>query len=240
MIYLRSKLYDFVFGVLWTLVFGALCLPVFMVVGTPERVRGFSRFWSRGLLFGLKHVVGLTHREIGLQNKQHEGTVIFACNHLSSWETLVFNSVIPEVAFVLKDSLYKFPIFGWYLRNSPMIAVDRGAGTAAMRQLLNGAKAAVADGRDILIFPEGTRQDVGATHPYNRGVALLYKQLKVPVVPVAINSGLFWARKSYFKKPGEITVSYLSPIAPGLSADDFMDQLKSTIDQEKQKLAEQM
>ena len=239
MIYLRSKLYDFVFGTLWTLVFGALCLPIFMVVGTHERVRGFSRFWSRGLIWGLKNVVGLTHKEIGLENKKHNSPVIYACNHQSSWETLVFNTLVPDVAVVLKDSLYKYPILGWYLRNSPMIAVDREAGTAAMRQLLEGANSAMSDGRDILIFPEGTRQGVRENHPYNRGVALLYRRLGIPVVPVAINSGLFWAQDGYFKTAGEITVSYLPPIPPGLSANDFMDQLKVAIDGEKQRLVEQ-
>lgn len=231
----RSKVFDVLFG-LWTIVLG-LGTPVFWVMGTPPRIRAFSRLWSRGTIFGLKYVVGLTHREVGLEHKQASGPVIFACNHQSSWETLVFNVLVPDVAVVLKDSLYSYPIMGWYLKRSPMIAVNRDAGTAAMRQLLGGAKTALAEGRSILIFPEGTRQDVDADHEYNRGVALLYKQLKLPVVPVAMNSGLFWSKNGFSKKPGEITVSYLPAIAAGLGADDFMQQLHTAITKEKQKLA---
>lgn len=230
----RSKLFDFLFG-LWTVVLG-LCTPVFWVIGTPARIRAFSRLWSSGTIFGLKHVVGLTHHEVGVENKHTPGPVIFACNHQSSWETLVFNVLVPDIAVVLKDSLYSYPIMGWYLKRSPMIAVDRDAGAAAMRQLLGGAKDALAEGRNILIFPEGTRQDVDTDQEYNRGIALLYKQLKLPVVPVAMNSGLFWSKNGFRKRPGEITVSYLPPIPAGLGADVFMQQLHEAITSEKHKL----
>ncbi|MCP5082733.1 MAG: 1-acyl-sn-glycerol-3-phosphate acyltransferase [Alphaproteobacteria bacterium] len=231
----RSKLFDVLFG-LWTVVLG-LCTPAFWVLGTPQRIRAFSRLWSGGTIFGLKHVVGLTHRETGLEHKHAPGPVIFACNHQSSWETLIFNVLVPDIAVVLKQSLYSYPIMGWYLKRSPMIAVDRDAGTGAMRQLLGGAKTALAEGRSIMIFPEGTRQDVDVDLEYNRGVALLYKQLKLPVVPVAMNSGLFWSKNGFSKKAGEITVSYMPPIPAGLGADEFMQQLQSAITEEKQKLA---
>lgn len=233
---LRSKLFDVVFGV-WTIFLG-LSIPVFALMGTPARIRRLSRVWTRGTIFGLKHIVGLSHQETGLEHKHHtDSPVIFACNHQSSWETLVFNVLVPDVAVVLKETLYKYPIMGWFLKRSPMIAVDRQAGASAMRQLLAGAKTALAENRSILIFPEGTRQDVENTHAYNRGVALLYKQLKVPVVPVAINSGLFWAKNGFNKRAGQITVSYLPPLPPGLEADQFMDQLATAINEEKQRLA---
>ncbi len=231
----RSKLFDVLFG-LWTIVLG-LCIPVFWIVGTPARIRAFSRVWSTGTVFGLRHVVGLTHVERGLENKSSSGPVIYACNHQSSWETLVFNVLVPDIAVVLKQSLYSYPIMGWFLKRSPMIAVDREAGATAMRQLLNGAKEALTEGRSILIFPEGTRQDVHFNQEYNRGVALIYKQLKLPVVPVAMNSGLFWSKNGFNKKAGEITVSYLPAIPSGLAADEFMLRLQSAITEEKQKLA---
>lgn len=232
---IRSKLFDVLFG-LWTVLLG-LSIPVLWIWGTPARVRRFSRLWSKGTVFGLKHIVGLSHREIGLAHKQSDGPVIFACNHQSSWETLVFNVLVPDIAVVLKESLYKYPIMGWFLKRSPMIPVDRAAGATAMRQLLGGAKVALDEGRSILIFPEGTRQDVTINHAYNRGVALIYKQLKIPVVPVAMNSGLFWAKRGFNKTAGEITVSYLPPIPAGLGADVFMDRLHTAIVEEKQRLA---
>ncbi len=231
----RSKIFDVFFGA-WTLVLG-LATPVFMVRSSPPGVRRFSRLWSRGTIFGLKHLVGLTHREIGLENKLGAGPVIYACNHQSSWETLVFNVLVPDIAVVLKESLYRYPIMGWYLKNSPMIAVDRQAGTTAMRQLLEGANTALAEERSILIFPEGTRQDVEADHEYNRGIALIYKQLKLPVVPVAMNSGLFWSKNGFNKRAGEITVSYLPPIPVGLGPKEFMTRLETAITEEKQRLA---
>ncbi len=232
---LRSKLFDVIFG-LWTLVLG-LAVPLFMVIGSPRIVRKFSRLWSGGIIFGLKWIVGLTHREIGLENKFGDGPVIYASNHQSSWETLVFNVLVPDIAVVLKESLYKYPIIGWFLKRSPMIAVDRAAGVAAMRQLMAGSKVVLEEDRSILIFPEGTRQTLDARESYNRGIALLYKQLKLPVVPVAMNSGVYWAQNGFDKKAGKITVSYLPPIPLGLSADEFMESLETAITNEKERLA---
>lgn len=235
MTYLRSKLFDLLF-VLWTLIAGAVSWPVLAVAGTPPRFRAFSRVWSQGIVTGLKFICGLSHREQGLENKYADGPVIYACNHQSSWETLVMTKIIPDLAVVLKLSLYSYPIMGWYLKRSPMIAVDRDAGSKAMKQLLAGAKTALEEGRSILIFPEGTRQPLDSTEPYNRGIALLYKQLKLPVVPVAMNSGLFWSTNGFNKRSGEITVSYLPAIPPGLRNDEFMERLEADIRAEQAKL----
>ena len=116
---LRSKLFDVIFG-LWTIVLG-LITPVFMVLNSPRLVRKFSRLWSGGIIFGLKWIVGLTHKEIGLENKFGDGPVLYASNHQSSWETLVFNVLVPDIAVVLKESLYKYPIMGERRRNQPMM-----------------------------------------------------------------------------------------------------------------------
>ncbi len=235
MTYLRSKLFDLVF-VLWTLILGILTWPLLLATGTPARVRAFSRLWSWGIVAGLRHICSLTHREQGLEHKHADGPVIYACNHQSSWETLVLTKIIPDLAVVLKEALYGYPILGWYLKRSPMVAVDRDAGSKAMKQLLSGAKVALEDGRSILIFPEGTRQSLDAKEPYNRGIALLYKHLKLPVVPMAMNSGLYWSKSGFNKRAGEITVSYLPAIPPGLSTDEFMERLETEIRTEQAKL----
>ncbi len=232
---LRSKLFDLLF-VLWTLCLGIFGWPIIAVTRTPARVRVFSRIWSQGIITGLKLICALSHREVGLENKLAAGPVLYACNHQSSWETLVLTKIIPDLAVVLKESLYGYPIMGWFLKHSPMIAVDRDAGSKAMKQLLGGAKTALGEGRSILIFPEGTRQELDAKEPYNRGIALLYKQLKIPVVPMAMNSGLFWSKNGFNKRGGEITVSYLPAIPAGLGTDEFMERLETAIRTEQAKL----
>jgi 1-acyl-sn-glycerol-3-phosphate acyltransferase len=133
-------------------------------------------------------------------------------------------------AFVLKRELLSIPLFGWYLRKVGMIAVDRAAGASALRNMARQASEAFAEGRSILIFPEGTRVPPGESRPYHPGVAALYTQLKVPVVPVALNSGLFWGRRSFVKRPGTVTVQFLPPIPPGLDRKAFMRELESRIE----------
>ena len=233
MSYIRSKLFDAVF-VLWTILL-AVVTPVLVVVKRPAWVRLISRIWSRGIILGIKYIVGLEHREIGRSNIP-QGQVILACNHQSAWETLVFNVLIPDVCIVLKESLYNVPIFGWYLKHSPMIALNRAEGPQAIRHLMKQAIDVKADGRSILIFPEGTRQPLHANAPFNRGVALLYQKLKLPVVPVAINSGAFWATSGFMKYSGTITVSYLPPIPPGLPTDEFLRRLETAIKAERDNL----
>jgi 1-acyl-sn-glycerol-3-phosphate acyltransferase len=230
----KSKLFD-VYLALWTLLLSA-AVPFLALRGDARRIRRVSRLWSNGIVFGLRHIVGLSHREIGIENRV-PGPALYICNHQSAWETLVFNVLIPDVAIVLKEQLYRFPVVGWFLRRSPMIAVDRGAGARAMKVLLREAEIAIGEGRSVLIFPEGTRQPVDADGPFNRGIVLLYKNLKVPVVPVAINSGLYWSRQGFMKRQGVITVSYLPAVAAGLTDDDFMARVKAAIGTEKARLA---
>src|SRR5213075_14034 len=123
---------------------------------------------------------------------------------------------------VLKRELLFIPVVGWAMARAGNIAVERGDGATALRGLVRQAKAVIADGRSILIFPEGTRVAVGDERPYQVGTAALYRQLGVPVVPVALNSGLFWGRHQWVKRPGVITLEILPPIAPGLSRAVFM------------------
>jgi 1-acyl-sn-glycerol-3-phosphate acyltransferase len=231
--YIRSKTFD-LFLLLWTIGLGS-AIPLLWLLQKPELVRLGSRIWSSGIIFGLKYIVGLTYKEIGIENKLSE-TAIFACNHQSIWETLVFNVLLPDVAIVLKKSLYSVPIVGWYLRNSPMIAVDRNAGASAMKALLKGAKGATQSGRQVLVFPEGTRVNVDAKVVLKPGIALLYRSLSVPVVPVAVNAGAFWNDDGAMKYNGEITVSYLPAILPGLSEADFMGKLQESLNSEKERL----
>ena len=137
---------------------------------------------------------------------------------------------------MLKRELLWIPCYGWYARKAGMIPIDRGAGATALKAMLRRARAVMAQGRSILIFPEGTRTAVGTKRAYHPGVAALYTQLELPVVPVALNSGLFWPRRSFLKRPGRIVVEALAPLPPGLERRTFLTELQSRIETATERL----
>jgi 1-acyl-sn-glycerol-3-phosphate acyltransferase len=196
----------------------------------PRRVVvGWARAWIVFVLWWLRVTCGLTHRVIGLENLP-AGPVIIACKHQSSWETLAFTLLFSDIAIVLKRELLFIPIVGWAMARAGNIAVARGDGAAALRGLVKQARAAIADGRSIVIFPEGTRVAPGDQRPYQVGTAALYRQLGVPVVPMALNSGSFWGRRKWIKRPGVITLEVLPQIPPGLRREPFMETLRDRIE----------
>jgi len=208
---------------------------ILAIVGSPillmsrRSVVAWSLFWIDFCLGWLRVTCRLTYRVGGLENMP-ASPVIFACKHQSSWETLAFSKLFPNSAIVLKRELLFIPIVGWAMARVGNIAVERGDGAAALRGLVRQAKAAIAEGRSILIFPEGTRTPVGSQRPYHVGTAALYRQLGVPVVPVALNSGLFWGRRQFIKWPGVIDVEVLPAIPPGLGREAFMATLRERIE----------
>lgn len=197
----------------------------------------WADFWIDFCLRWLRITCGVTHRLRGLENRP-AGPVILACKHQSSWETLAFHRLFPSAATVLKRELLYIPVVGWAMARAGNIAVERGDGARALRSLLRQSKAALAEGRSILIFPEGTRTPVGSTLPYHAGTAALYRQLGVPVVPVALNSGLFWGRRKFIKRPGVIDVEVLPAIPPGLDRETFMAMLRECIEGATQRLVD--
>jgi len=216
---------------------------ILAIVGSPillmprRCVVTWSLFWIDFCLGWLRVTCRLTHRVGGVEDMP-AGPVIFACKHQSSWETLAFSRLFPNTAIVLKRELLFIPVVGWAMARVGNIAVERGDGAAALRGLVRQAKAAIADGRSILIFPEGTRTPVGSQRPYQVGTAALYRQLSVPVVPVALNSGLFWGRRQFIKWPGVIDVEVLPAIPPGLGREAFMATLRERIEGAAARLVE--
>jgi 1-acyl-sn-glycerol-3-phosphate acyltransferase len=230
---LRSLLFNVLF-IVWTAMVvtgGAPLLPL-----GRRWVHVMGRFWTRTSFALLAATVGLRYRLLGLERLPPE-PVIAAVKHQSSWDTLACALLFREPAYVLKRELTWIPVFGWYLLAGRMIAVDRAAGGSALRKLLRQAKAAAAEGRTILIYPEGTRTPPGMRRPYQPGVAALYEHLGLPVVPVALNSGLYWGRRSFAKRPGVITLEVLDPIAPGLGRRAFMAELERRIETASDRLA---
>jgi 1-acyl-sn-glycerol-3-phosphate acyltransferase len=207
---------------------------ILAVIGLPLLLRRrwvvwYSERWTGLLLAWLKLTVGLDHTVRGLENLP-KGTYILAPKHQSAWDTLMLNHLVHDPAVVLKRELTWIPILGWYLSRAGNIVIDRRAGPSAVRKLVAQGRAAVAAGRPIVIFPEGTRGPVGGKLPYQPGVAALYAQLGVPLVPVALNSGPFWGRNSIIKRPGRITVEILPPIAPGLDRRQALAELERRVE----------
>lgn len=231
----RSLLFNILFFGL-TAVLAFLYLP-FLLLPRKAMVAG-ARFWIRLMLFFLKHAAGLDHQFVGLE-RLPKGPFLVAAKHQSAWDTLIFHLLLADPAFILKRELLKIPLFGWYLSKHGMIAIDRSAGAGALKKMLRETGKALEHGATPIIFPEGTRTAPGDSKPYHPGVAALYADLKVPVVPVALNSGLYWQRNGFMKRPGRITLEVLEPIEPGQDRRAFLGTLKSRIEDACQRLAQQ-
>lgn len=196
----------------------------------PERLFWpVGRFWVRSTLWLHRTICGIDDDIRGLENIPQGGFIV-ASKHQSSWETLRLVELFPRPSFILKRSLLWLPLFGWYLKKAGMIPVDRGGGPPAIAAMTEHARRAVAEGRQIIIFPEGTRRPPHATPQYRRGVARLYGALDVPCLPVALNSGLFWPRRSLRQRPGTILAACLKPIPPGRDIEVFAAELEHTIE----------
>jgi 1-acyl-sn-glycerol-3-phosphate acyltransferase len=231
---LRSLAFNICFFV-WTAAILLAMLPALLL--PREATYAVGRLWVRGVFALLAAIVGLRHRMRGLEHRL-PGPAIYAVKHQSSWETLVFALLLDQPAYVLKRELSLIPVFGWYLLRAGMIPVDRAGGGAALKRMIAAARDRVAEGRPLLIFPEGTRTAPGEHRPYHPGVAALYTQLRLPVVPVALNSGLFWRRRSFVKRPGTITLEFLPAIPPGLPRKAFLAELERRLESASDRLAD--
>lgn len=223
---LRSLLFNiFFYG--WTTLCVVLGLP--LLLGPRIWIYYLGRVWAHPIIFALRLFCGLKYRVLGRENLP-DGPVLLAAKHQSAWETIIFSILLWDHSFVLKQELLRLPLFGLYLARAGLIPVDRQGGSKALRKMVAAARRVVAAGRPIVIFPEGTRVAPDQHRPYHPGVAALYTQLDIPVVPVALNSGLYWRRKSFWKMPGTITLEYLPAIPPGQPRRVFLDKLEQAIE----------
>jgi len=208
MIWLRSAIYAVWF---WS-VFVALALPGQIL---PRRwLAGYSGLWCRLVMGGL-WLAGIRVEIRGLENLPR-GPVIIASQHQSEFDTIFWLGRLPACCYVVKAELLRLPLFGRLLRRGGHIAVDRQAGAAAMRGLLREGGRALAAGRQLVIFPEGTRVKSGQVVALQPGVAAIAAQAKSPVVPVATDSGLCWPGKSFLRRPGVIHVDICPALPAGL------------------------
>ncbi len=227
MIIVRSIIFNFLFF-LWTIGLG-LVLVIPGLSGPRRWTQQGARFWGRGVFFLLRGVIGLHHEIRGLDNIP-PGTVLIAAKHQSSWETLLFHTILEDPVFIVKQELFTIPVVGWLMRRSGCIGIDRSKGIQALKNMVQGAASAAANGSQLIIFPEGTRTVPGTSSTYQHGVALLYRSLSLFVIPVALNSGLFWGRRRFVKRPGCIIVEFLPPLPVGLERHVFLAELESRIE----------
>jgi 1-acyl-sn-glycerol-3-phosphate acyltransferase len=222
----RSLAFNLAF-IAWTAILGIAGLP-FLVLPRAA-VMGFGRCWAAGVLVLLKWIVGLDHEIRGLDRIPREGSII-AMKHQSAWDTLILPVVLGDPAVVLKRELLLLPFYGWYAARAGSIAIDRKARAGALRRMLAQARPVAAAHRPIVIFPEGTRVAPGERRPYQPGVAALYQALSLPLVPAAVNSGLYWGRRSFLKRKGRIVLEFLEPIPPGRPRPQLMAELERRIE----------
>jgi 1-acyl-sn-glycerol-3-phosphate acyltransferase len=233
--FLRSLAYQTVF-MIWTVTLGISALP--LLLGPRRGVMIFGTFWSRGVLVLLRVICGLGYELRGRENLP-EGSAVVAMKHQSAWETFATPVLFEDAASVIKRELAWVPFYGWYTMKAGSIAVDRGAGARALKHMLADAARVKDQGRKIVIFPEGTRTRVGETRPYLPGVAALYHYLDLPLVPVAVNSGLFYKRRGFLRRPGTVLIEILPAIAPGLDRREVMARLQATIENATARLVEE-
>jgi 1-acyl-sn-glycerol-3-phosphate acyltransferase len=225
-ILLRSIVFNALFY-LNTLVFLIAALPTFFM---PYRaIIAVAKSWGRVNLVLLKVVAGVDC-EIRGREKIPKGPIIVASKHQSAWETFALLPLIDNPVFILKRELQWIPIFGWLTIKGRMVPVDRGGGSQALAAMIERARVELADNRQLIIFPEGTRRPAGAEPRYKVGVAHLYVAGGVPCVPIALNSGLFWPRRSLRRFPGTVVAEILDPIPPGLDKDTFFARLQGDIE----------
>ncbi|MEZ5846842.1 MAG: lysophospholipid acyltransferase family protein [Geminicoccaceae bacterium] len=228
MLVIRSLAFNILFFS-WTILYLIVLAPFAGWWIRDERMRRAARIWIRGVQFLLRTVVGLHYRVLG-RDRLPAGPVLFASKHQSAWETMIVQQLSLQTVIGLKYELSRIPLFGRFVQLSGCVVIDRGGAARAIRSLVRGAKLAVSQGLNFFIFPEGTRRAVGAEPDYKPGVAALYHALGVPCVPIALNSGVFWGRRSFIKHPGTITLEFLDPIEPGLDRKAFMKSLEERIE----------
>ena len=237
MLFLRSTLFNFLFyGT--TAVASLLCLPALFL---PKKQAMWAvKFFVYSVYFFEKHVLGLDYEVRGAENLPAGGSFIVAAKHQSPYETMKLNILFNDPAIVLKRELLWIPLWGWFLAKVDPIAINRSKLRKSLNQITEGALHVKSQGRPIVIFPQGTRVLLTQTtkdKPYKIGVARAAEATGVPVIPMALNSGVFWPRRSWIKKPGRVIFEFLPPVPSGLGIYEIMKDLERRIEERSNLLA---
>jgi 1-acyl-sn-glycerol-3-phosphate acyltransferase len=233
-IFLRSLVYNVLFYLLlvfWIIV----AIPTYLM--PPRAFMGVAKAWARSSV-SLMRLICRTKVEIRGLEKIRPGPLIVASKHQSMWETFALLQFFDQPLFIYKRELAWIPFFGWYLVKSKMIGVDRGGGMRSLMEMARRAPKEIRSGRQLIIFPEGTRRPVDAPPAYMTGVGQIYVNSGVACVPVALNSGLFWPRRNFMRYPGTLVVEFLDPLPPGLSRKEFITRVSGVIEDATNRLVE--
>jgi 1-acyl-sn-glycerol-3-phosphate acyltransferase len=234
-IFLRSLVFNVLFYLL---------LAFWVLVGIPTylmprpAVMNIAKWWGQSSIWLVRVVCNIKVEFRGLE-KIPAGPLIVAAKHQSMWETFALLQFFDTPLYILKRELKWIPIFGWYLIKADMIEVNRGAGGRTLVNMARRAGEEVRRGRQLIIFPEGTRTAVGAPPHYKTGVGQIYADCKVPCLPVAMNSGLFWPRRQFLRYPGTILVEFLDVMPAGMPRKEFLEEVAYAIETASNRLIEE-
>jgi 1-acyl-sn-glycerol-3-phosphate acyltransferase len=223
---MRALIFQILF-ILWTIFM--LVFFAFVVLLPRVWVTRIQKWWGIGVMLMLRVLLNIRYEIRGVENLP-DGACVVASKHQSIWDTIIWHIILEDPAMVMKKELLSIPIYGWFAIKAKMIPVDRKAGASALKTMLRAADEASSMGRPILIFPEGTRTPVGERGTYQPGVTALYRHLKLPAIPVAVNSGLFWSKDGMNKDGGTIVLEYGPAIPAGLAKKEFMAELENRIE----------
>ena len=221
----RSWAYLFFFLV-WTIALATVCLPALI---SRNWALGIARLWVRGVMILAKNIAGIHPSTVGRENIPR-GACIIAAQHQSSYETYRLFLEVENPVFILKRELTYIPIVGWFMKRIGLVGIDRSAGAGAMRKVIRETQSALDAGRQVIIFPEGTRTAPGVVRPYRPGIAALYAHCNAPIIPMALNSGYFWGKTRILKRAGTIVLHFLPPLPIGMDKDTMLAELRNRID----------
>lgn len=235
MMLLRSLLYAIAFYLVTAVM---LVGGIWLLVSPRSWAMAGLRLHGRIATWLLKAICGTKLEVRGAQRLPARPFLVVA-KHQSTWDTFALIPLLSDPAIVLKDELKWIPVYGWFCLKFEHILVRRDKAAAALKKIVADARERAAEGREILIFAEGTRQAPGAKPDYKSGYVALYEGLDVPAVPLALNSGLFWPRRSFRRYPGTIVVEFLEPLPPGMARGDFRKELEARLETASQRLIQE-
>ena len=231
-IFLRSLIFNILFYLVF-LFFAVVAIPTLVLPRTA--LLRVANWWAQTNILLMRVICGIKVEFRGTE-KIPKGPLLVAAKHQSMWETISLLQFFDAPFFVVKRELKWIPIFGLFLIKADMIAIDRRAGGRALLAMVRRAVAEVREGRQLVIFPEGTRTAPGAPARYKPGVGQIYVECGVTCLPVALNSGLFWPRRSFMRYPGTLVAEFLDPLPPDLPREEFITRMRTVIEEATDRL----
>lgn len=230
LIFIRQILFNIAFYV-GTALYCMVLTPL-MLLPRPIYIIALTSYFKSVHLVE-KYILGLDFEVRGLENAPKTGPFIIAAKHQSAYETMKMHVLFYDPAIIMKKELSYIPLWGWLAMKAKMIFIDRGSREVALKSIINGAKRVEREGRPLVIFPQGTRVSVDETtetRPYKGGIIRMYEATNQPILPIAMNSGLYWKKKAFFKYPGKVIFEYLPPIPAGLTSQEVMERLQNGLE----------